>query len=68
MIHTDDHEPEHVHVYKDNGFVKIGIAPESAEILVAKGLKPAEIKKAREIVTQHRDMLLEEWERIHGDN
>jgi hypothetical protein len=68
VIHQNDHDPEHVHVFKDRGEVKINLIGMlgNPELVIAKGMSKREVAQALRIVVEQRDYLVAEWERIHG--
>lgn len=65
MIHTNDHEPIHVHAYKAGGVVLIDVRDLSLRKII--NLKKADVKLARQIVAAQRELFIEKWEEIHGD-
>lgn len=67
VIFLDDHAPAHVHVFGD-GEAKIELLGQGGtpRLVWAKGMTRADIRRAMQIATQHRDMLLQRWRDIHG--
>lgn len=65
MIHTNDHEPVHVHAYKGGGVVLINVL--DLELRKIINLKKQDVKLARQIVADNRTLFLEKWEEIHGE-
>lgn len=67
VIFTDDHEPAHVHVL-GNGHAKINLigADGDPELIWAEGMKRNDVRRAMEIVTEHREAFLARWREIHG--
>lgn len=67
VIFIDDHEPAHVHIFGD-GQVKINLAGEDGkpELVWADGVTRADVRRAMQIVIEHRDRFLERWRDIHG--
>lgn len=67
VIFTNDHEPAHVHVFGD-GEAKIDLIGPNDEIdlVWTVGLNRADVRRAMAIVGEHRVMLLERWNEIHG--
>jgi hypothetical protein len=65
MIHTNDHEPAHVHAYKAGGVVLINVLDLSLRKVV--GLKKPDVKLAKQIVAANRALFLQRWEEIHGN-
>ena len=68
-IYTDDHPPPHVHVRKGSGGAKIQLDDGAGEPMVIwhEGLKESEKVRAFRLVVRHREKLLTEWRKIHGD-
>ena len=68
VIYSDDHEPAHVHVRRAEGRVKINLRglDGQPELVVARNLTKAEIRRALAIVTDHQAVFLEKWRDIHG--
>jgi hypothetical protein len=68
-IYTNDHTPSHVHVFKAEGELIVNLGSESEEPWIVEELstmKPADARRARDIVKEHQTYLLTEWRRIHG--
>jgi len=67
VIFTDDHEPAHVHVFRD-GHAKINlIGPDGTpELVWADGMKRSDVRRAMRMVTEHRTLFLGRWTEIHG--
>ncbi len=66
MIHTNDHEPVHVHAYKDDGVVVLNVGDLSARKI--RDMKKADVKRAKRIVAENRALFVEKWEEIHGNS
>lgn len=67
VIFTDDHEPAHVHVFGD-GHVKINLrgADKKPELVFARDMKRADIRRALQIVLDNQSAFLSRWSDIHG--
>ncbi len=67
-IHTDDHDPPHVHVIGSGGQAKVKLSGDGdAPVLMkADGLKTSDVRKALDLVEMHQDMLWAAWKKIHG--
>lgn len=67
VIHTQNHEPAHVHIVGP-GLAKINLlgATGHPEVVSIVGIKKSDIRNLIAEVTEHRDRLIREWERIHG--
>ena len=65
-IHTDDHEPPHVHVLGD-GEMKVVISGAGGlpELIGAEGMKQGDIRRAMRIATEQQDYFMECWREIH---
>ena len=67
VIHTQDHEPAHVHIIGP-GLAKINLLGTTGhpEIVSIVGIKKSDMRNLLAEVTVHRDRFIQEWERIHG--
>ena len=63
VIHTDDHEPAHVHVY-GNGEARIDIL--RLVPISNRRMSRRDLSRAIALVAENRDMLLDKWRQIHG--
>ena len=63
MIHSDDHEPAHVHAYKAGGVVQIYLADSSLKKVI--DMKLSEVRLAKGIVDANRAFFISEWQKIH---
>lgn len=68
-IYTKDHPPPHVHVWRGGGVAKIQLDDGSGDLRVvgSRGLSDREAIRAVRIVHAHRERLLDEWRRVHGE-
>ncbi|MCE7029358.1 DUF4160 domain-containing protein [Jiella avicenniae] len=65
-IYKDDHPPAHVHVVGD-GVAKIDlVGADGPELVWAKGMTRAEVRRAVALVVENRFKLLSAWRDIHG--
>jgi hypothetical protein len=55
-----DHEPAHVHVRNGDGVVVIDI--ETAGVRRVEGVRDKDVRRAKALVAEHRDLLLVAWE------
>ena len=62
-IWPNDHEPEHVHVYRAEGMAVIVIR--SLEVRDAYDMKVKDLRRAAEIVRANQIVLLRRWRQIH---
>jgi hypothetical protein len=69
VIYTSDHEPAHVHVIGE-GHAKINlVGPDGVpELVFSIGIKQSDMRRLLGEVMDHREVLLERWERIHGNH
>lgn len=67
VIFVNDHEPAHVHVFGD-GEAKINLlGPDGEpEVVWADAMKRTDVRRAMEIVTEHKSLFLSRWNEIHG--
>lgn len=67
VIFVDDHTPAHVHVFGD-GEAKINLlgGDEGPELIWARGMNRAEVRRAIRIVVERKAALLARWRDIHG--
>lgn len=68
VIHTDDHPPPHVHVYRPGGLVKVQLEGEGGEpeVLRIRNVNDRDAWRALAIVYQHQQTFLTAWRGIHG--
>ena len=64
VIRSNDHEPAHVHVFEGDGEAKIDLDP--VEVKQVWNMKRQVARKAKRIVTENQEYLLQQWEEIHG--
>lgn len=67
-IHTDDHEPAHVHVFGD-GEMKIVIAADDGLPLAvwSVGMTRADKRRAMEVVLERQTEFLARWPEVQGE-
>lgn len=67
-IYFNDHLPPHVHVFKSNGQVRIGLGDDikKPEVIEVNKLSNKEVSKALKIVSEYQTELLQKWREIHG--
>lgn len=67
-IHTDDHEPAHVHIFKVGGEVIVNLGDQTTPVSVREnfGMPKKEERKALVIAGDNQEYLLERWGGIHG--
>ena len=67
MIHTDDHEPSHVHVYRARGardYAKVNLS--NLSLRQSAGFSRSELRRIVGIVENHRQELQATWNAIFG--
>ena len=65
-IYTRDHMPPHVHVLSQQGEAIFQINEETVSLRDNKGLKPKDINLALSIREENRELIINEWNNIHG--
>jgi Domain of unknown function (DUF4160) len=67
VIFVDDHEPAHVHVFRD-GQAKINLVGSEGkpELIWAEGMKRSDVRRAMAIVVEQQKAFLARWRDIHG--
>lgn len=67
VIHTQDHEPAHVHI-TGAGQAKINLLDQNGnpELVYRIGIKRADLRRILNEVAVKQSRFLSEWERIHG--
>lgn len=65
-IYTRDHMPPHVHVLSQQGEAIFQINEETVSLRDNKGLKPKDINLALSILEENRELIINEWNNIHG--
>lgn len=67
VIFMDDHEPAHVHVF-GGGQAKINLlGPDGEpELIWVDGMKRNDVRRALQIVIEHKALFLRKWTEIHG--
>ncbi|HXT16307.1 MAG TPA: DUF4160 domain-containing protein [Gemmatimonadaceae bacterium] len=63
-----EHPPPHVHVVNADGIAVIQLVQERKcqTTMRVDGMKPRDVRKAEQIVTEHTALLLKRWREIHG--
>jgi len=67
LLPPREHGPPHVHVMKAGGkiVIDLGFATGQCEIDRISGMKPKDVLRAFRIVDQSRELLLQEWSKLH---
>ena len=64
LIYTRDHQPPHVHVISQEGEA-IFIIDQEVTLKDNKGMKPKDVSLAVSILEENKELILEEWNRLH---
>ena len=65
MFYANDHEPIHVHVVKGKISAKFSLFP--VELVRNNGLKASEIKMAKSVIEENREIIAEHWNRFFNN-
>jgi len=65
-IHSDDHPPAHVHVFRDGAELRIYLRGFRTPEEVAGRMKASNRRRAITLVAEHRHQLLSMWRRFHS--
>lgn len=65
-IYTRDHLPPHVHVLSADGEAIFTISSQDAALKENKGLRQKDVNLVLSILEENRELILEEWNRIHN--
>ena len=63
-IYTRDHQPPHVHVISQEGEA-IFIIDQEVTLKDNNGMKPKDVSLAVSILEENKELILEEWNRLH---
>lgn len=64
VIHTNEHGPPHVHVFRGGNTLKAELQP--VRIVRNYGFNTRERRRIRALLEEHQALLLREWSRLHG--
>lgn len=69
VIYTTDHEPAHVHIFGD-GELKVNIvgADGLPEIVLGRGMKAGDRRRAMDVVKARQAEFLARWREIQGED
>ncbi|MEL6490085.1 MAG: DUF4160 domain-containing protein [Cyanobacteria bacterium J06634_6] len=65
MVFPNDHQPVHVHVYKNEASVKIDVKTLKVIGVEGRRPKPKEIKKAIKLTAKHKGKIEKKWQELH---
>ena len=68
IIHLNDHEPSHVHVYKAGAYAQFYLGSKRKPPRLRKNIKMKrnEVRRALQLVCKHQKALLKKWRKIHA--
>jgi hypothetical protein len=68
FFYSNEHEPAHVHIERDEGEVKIVLfgPNDKPKLIEAFNMKKPDIRSAMDIVAENRDEFLEAWRAHFG--
>ena len=66
MFFANDHEPVHIHVVKGDTEAKFSVLPE-IKMIYNHGLKASEIKKAKSLIMENAEIIIERWNEFFSD-
>jgi len=66
MFFANDHEPVHIHVVKDDTGAKFSVLPE-IKMIYNHGLKASEVKKAKSLIKENAEIIIERWNEFFND-
>ncbi|MBV8581615.1 MAG: DUF4160 domain-containing protein [Candidatus Eremiobacteraeota bacterium] len=64
-VYTDDHEPAHVHVFRDGAELRVYLHSSRPVESLGGQMKASDRHRAIELVAEHRGQLLAMWRRYH---
>lgn len=65
VINTADHRPAHVHCIGPGVAVIIEIG--SQRVIRNNGVSPKDVKRLKEFIEEHKDVLITEWRHYHEE-
>ena len=60
MFFSNDHEPIHIHVVKDDAEAKFAVLPE-VKMIYNHGLKASDLRKAKSLIMENSEIIIERW-------
>jgi hypothetical protein len=68
MIYVDDHEPAHVHVFRedDEAKIQLGDTPDEVDLVKVWGMSMRDVRRALAIAERRHKKLLTAWRKHHG--
>ena len=70
LFYANDHEPVHVHVIKGKGNsgIKAKFTLDPVLLVYNHGLTAAELKTAKEVIEENKDLFAERWNEFFNKN
>ena len=59
MFYSNDHEPIHVHVIKDEHEAKFRVDP--VQLIENNGLKSSELRLAESVIEENKEIIINRW-------
>lgn len=59
MFYSNDHEPVHVHIFKDGNEAKYNVTP--IELIYNHGFKKQELALIESIIDENKEIIIERW-------
>ncbi len=66
FFYSREHEPIHVHVKNADGKAKFDILPEGIVLVENKGIKIKDIKAAKMVLEENKELAIEKWNEYFG--
>lgn len=64
FFYSKEHLPIHVHVRNSDGRAKFLLEPEIS-LLENKGMKNKDLKQAKELIIENKDLIIKRWKEFH---
>lgn len=66
FFYSEDHEPMHVHVQRDNSTAKFDFSGNEVFLVYNHGLSAQDIKNAKKIIEEHKEEFSNKWKTYFG--
>lgn len=66
-FYSNDHEPIHIHVFKEDFHAKYNLIP-SVELVKNDGFKKSELKTIEGLITENREIIIASWNEFFNNN
>lgn len=67
FFYSNDHEPIHVHVSRDNAEAKYRIGDGEIILVENRGLKAQDLKIAQQAIRENREIIIDRWNEYFND-